>query len=33
MSIKIFWQSPRFYMRPGLYLKLNNKRICLFAWG
>lgn len=32
MSIKIFWQSARFFQRPGLYLKVNNNRWRIIPW-
>jgi hypothetical protein len=33
MSIKIFWQSSQFFQRPGLYLKVNNRRWRIIPWG
>jgi hypothetical protein len=32
MNIKIFWQSARFFQRPGLYLKINNARFRVIPW-
>lgn len=25
-SVSFIWQSPKFFLRPGLYVKINNKR-------
>ena len=32
-KIKLIWQSPRFFFRAGLYLKVNNKRYRIFKVG
>ncbi len=33
MNIKIYWQSARFFNKPGLYVKINNKRYRVIPWG
>jgi hypothetical protein len=28
-DVEIYWQSPKFFRKAGLFIKINNKRKCL----
>lgn len=31
--MKLYWQSPMFFRRGGLFLKVGNMRMRLIPWG
>ena len=31
--MKLIWQSPRFFRRAGLFLKVGSKRYRVLPWG
>lgn len=31
--MRLYWQSPRYFQRGGLFLRTRNRRFRLIPWG